>query len=821
MPIYLDHNGTTPMCQEVCDEMSKLLQIQDGKTFCFGNPSSAHIYGFQAKEKLEESRKHVADLFNISKDFVYFTSGGTESNNMVIIGLSQLNEGREIISGPCEHPSIEEPIIYAKRAYSVKHKILNCLKTGEPDVAQLESLLSPQTFLVTTMLAQNEIGTLTDTQEMYYTIKSYNEAHGTSILFHVDASQAVGKTAVAFCCDLMTIAPHKFYGPRGIGCLLSRQRPPKIAYGAPQERSCRPGTENLLAIVGMAKACEVAGRDLQVRVQSSCRKVQKMYDVLQASNLDFAVNGAAGILLENGKFASHFSQNEQICISNTLSVSFRNCPANSIISSLADSVCISAGAACHSDRIDISQTLKSIGLDQQYAMGTIRISVGEFVSLEEAEIGIQKIIQVVKYYQSGNMMRLDELSALTSSLQPENSVKSEEIVLQNVELQIEKYPDTVQNSVALTESCPVISKTQNLLNLTSGLGCACKLRPQALSRVLQSINFGKDPNILVSQATADDACVYQLDNQLLVSTTDFFSPVIDDAYLFGKISAANALSDVYAMNSKPIFAIAIAGFPSNRMSEDSMIQVIQGAVDKCQEAGIVISGGHTIESIEPFFGLCVNGIQNRIEKIKLNRIEEKVCQNDIYLVMTKKLGVGMLTTAMKRGLIQNRQNYKEIYDELVWNMETLNIIKQELPDQVVALTDITGFGLAGHLSEMLIQDGLSAEIYTKSIPVLKGVQQIYDLYQKIVLTNENNKIYVANNNFKLDDVPFFTDLVTDATTSGGLLFAVKGWNTATEIADLYDGTIIGHVFKSDASQQILLTDDKARENVQRGIGFFK
>ena len=148
------------------------------------------------------------------------------------------------------------------------------------------------------------------------------------------------------------------------------------------------------------------------------------------------------------------------------------------------------------------------------------------------------------------------------------------------------------------------------MNFTQGLGCACKLRPQLLDRILRSVQFGSDPNLAIDASTNDDAAVYVYNGQPVVLTTDFFSPVIDDARLFGQIAAANALSDIYAMNSRPLVCLAVAGFNSSRMTEATIAEIMQGAVDKCRQAGVVIAGGHTIEAVEPFFGLvCVGGEQ--------------------------------------------------------------------------------------------------------------------------------------------------------------------------------------------------------------------
>jgi len=307
-----------------------------------------------------------------------------------------------------------------------------------------------------------------------------------------------------------------------------------------------------------------------------------------------------------------------------------------------------------------------------------------------------------------------------------------------------------------------------LTKYSHGAGCGCKISPKILDKILHS-NFTLPDNkkLLVGNDAKDDAAVYELENgKALISTTDFFMPIVDDPYNFGRIASANAISDVYAMGGNPIMAIAILGWPINVIPPEVANRVIEGSKSICLEAGIPLAGGHSIDSPEPIFGLAVNGIVD-VKNLKKNNTAE---QGD-YLFLTKKIGVGILTTAEKKGLLLNNE-----LNLAAEQMMKLNKIGSILGKQnyVTAMTDVTGFGLLGHLVEMAEGSGLSAEVefdniklitdnlvnYIKEGSIPGGTGRNWDSYgHKILLIVDEGEIKRT--------------VLADPQTSGGLLVAVK------------------------------------------------
>ena len=307
-----------------------------------------------------------------------------------------------------------------------------------------------------------------------------------------------------------------------------------------------------------------------------------------------------------------------------------------------------------------------------------------------------------------------------------------------------------------------------LTKYSHGAGCGCKISPKILDKILHS-NFTLPDNkkLLVGNDAKDDAAVYELENgKALISTTDFFMPIVDDPYKFGRIASANAISDVYAMGGNPIMAIAIMGWPINVIPPEVANRVIEGSKSICLEAGIPLAGGHSIDSPEPIFGLAVNGIVD-VKNLKKNNTAE---QGD-YLFLTKKIGVGILTTAEKKGLLFNNE-----LNLAAEQMMKLNKIGSILGKQnyVTAMTDVTGFGLLGHLVEMAEGSGLSAEVefdniklitdnlvnYIKEGSIPGGTGRNWDSYgHKILLIVDEGEIKRT--------------VLADPQTSGGLLVAVK------------------------------------------------
>ena len=294
-------------------------------------------------------------------------------------------------------------------------------------------------------------------------------------------------------------------------------------------------------------------------------------------------------------------------------------------------------------------------------------------------------------------------------------------------------------------------------------GCGCKIAPDVLEKILKSNSTEKaDPNLLVGYGTKDDAAAYDIGNgKALISTLDFFMPIVDDAFDFGRIAAANAISDVYAMGGSPIMATAILGWPVNKLPSELAQKVLEGARKICAEAGIPLAGGHSIDALEPMFGLSVNGITN-VNSIKKNSGAK---ENDL-LYITKPLGVGIFSTALKRGKIS--KEHEEVLLSQLTQLNSFGAVLGEVKG-VHALTDITGFGMLGHLIEMCEAAGLSAEIKDNSIPLINGIETYTS--QMIVPDNlYRNWNHVEKKVKGIGPLSFFT--LSDPQTNGGLLIAV-------------------------------------------------
>ncbi len=306
-----------------------------------------------------------------------------------------------------------------------------------------------------------------------------------------------------------------------------------------------------------------------------------------------------------------------------------------------------------------------------------------------------------------------------------------------------------------------------LTQYSRGSGCGCKISPEVLDKILSGGSAFADKNLLVGNSSKDDAAVLDLGNgTALISTTDFFMPIVDDALTFGKIAAANSISDIYAMGGKPVLAIAILGWPIDKLSPALAKDVTEGARAICREAGISLAGGHSIDSAEPFFGLAVNGMV-QIENLKRN---DTAKEGDI-LFLTKPVGVGVFSTALKRKVIKDNH-----LQELTNQLTTLNSIGEKLGQVsgVSAMTDVTGFGLAGHLIEMADGSGLSAELNYSKIVFLDGIGEY--LSQRVVpdATYRNWNSYGKKIHFEKEvNVMEAFSTLPDPQTNGGLLIAVN------------------------------------------------
>ena len=373
--IYLDYNATTPTASEVAEAMMPYLSD------FFGNPSSSHWYGQQTKKAIENARTQLASLLNCKSEDLIFTSGGTESNNYALKGYALANQhkGKHIITTAIEHPAITEVCKYLE-SLGFEISYLPVDETGRVAISEIEQAIRKDTILISVMYANNEVGTLQPLAEISAL------ARNNEIAFHSDCSQAIGKVPVdiqELGVDMLTVAGHKFYGPKGIGALFIRKGIvlQKLIHGADHEQNKRAGTENVLEIVGLGKAAELAQENLKAEVETELKLKDRLRSGLS--------------LLKDVKF----NGNNEYCLPNTLSASFRNLRANDILSEIKH-VAASAGAACHTDSISVSATLEAMKIPQDFAMGTIRLSVGRYTTEEEIDIAIKEISTAVDKLRS-------------------------------------------------------------------------------------------------------------------------------------------------------------------------------------------------------------------------------------------------------------------------------------------------------------------------------------------------------------------------------------------------------------------------------------
>lgn len=360
-PIYLDYNATTPHAPEVIDAMRPFLEV------AFGNPSSSHGYGMGPKKAVENARRQVAALIGCRPDEIIFTSGGTEANNYAIrgIALSHRSKGNHIITSQIEHPAVIEVCRYLDRL-GFETTFLPVDTNGLVRVPDVKAAIRAETILITIMHANNEVGTIQPLEEISRIVKKQH------IVFHTDAAQSMGKIPVKvepLGVDLLSIAGHKIYAPKGIGALYIRKglALEPFMHGAGQEEGKRAGTENVLGIVGLGEACRIA----EDSPESHFKHMKDMRDLLY--------NG-----LKKELSRTRLNGHPEKRLPNTLSISFKNMEANRILEKIESQVAASAGAACHSDRVEISPVLKAMKVPLQWAKGTLRFSTGRMTT--EAEI---------------------------------------------------------------------------------------------------------------------------------------------------------------------------------------------------------------------------------------------------------------------------------------------------------------------------------------------------------------------------------------------------------------------------------------------------
>ncbi len=317
-----------------------------------------------------------------------------------------------------------------------------------------------------------------------------------------------------------------------------------------------------------------------------------------------------------------------------------------------------------------------------------------------------------------------------------------------------------------------------LTQLSHGGGCGCKIAPALLQSILGDVKPKLPfPDLLVGKETSDDAAVYRLnDQQAIIATTDFFMPIVDDPFDFGRIAAANALSDVYAMGGTPIMALAIVGMPISKLPVESIRAILQGGEAICQAAGIPLAGGHSIDSPEPFYGLVALGIVHP-ERLKKN----SSAQAGDVLILGKALGVGVLATALKQGVLS-----ADGYAQLVATTTQLNTVGSALGmlTGVHALTDVTGFGLLGHLLEICRGSGLGAELEFERVPVLPAALPLAQQGCGPGATGRNLTSYEHEVDFDARLLDWQRRLLADVQTSGGLLVSVAAEATE-EVLEIF------------------------------------
>lgn len=372
-PVYLDYNATTPVDPEVVDEMLPYLQTH------FGNPSSSYSIGRNNKEAVEKAREQVSGLINAQADEIVFTSGGTESNNLAIRGIAFANQdkGKHIITSAVEHPAVTEVCKYlVSLGWEVTYLPVD--RFGAVNARDVEQAIRPDTVLITIMHANNEVGTIQPLEEIGDIAKKHQVA------FHTDAAQSVGKIEAdveKLRVDLLSIAGHKLYAPKGVGALYIRQgtQVEKLMYGAGQEKGLRPGTENVPYIVALGKACEIARRDLSKNHAHMYRMRERLLIGLQ----------------EKSGPTVKLNADLTNCLPNTLSIAFEKVEAHTLASLISNEVLVSTGSACHADSIEISPVLKAMNTDLLTAAGTVRISTGKFTTEKEIDQAVQSISEKV------------------------------------------------------------------------------------------------------------------------------------------------------------------------------------------------------------------------------------------------------------------------------------------------------------------------------------------------------------------------------------------------------------------------------------------
>ncbi|MFN9694087.1 MAG: selenide, water dikinase SelD [Synechococcaceae cyanobacterium] len=355
----------------------------------------------------------------------------------------------------------------------------------------------------------------------------------------------------------------------------------------------------------------------------------------------------------------------------------------------------------------------------------------------------------------------------------------------------------------MTAVSPPASTPPRLSELAHGGGCGCKIGPATLRDILRQTSSLPVPEaLLVGISSSDDAAVYRLnDSQALVATTDFFMPIVDDPFDFGRIAATNAISDVYAMGGRPILALALVGMPLQRLGTDVIALILEGGQQVCAAAGIPVAGGHTIESLEPIYGLVVLGL---VHPDQVRRNQD--AQPGDRLVLGKPLGVGVASAAFKKNALPN-----SVYEAMLASTTQLNTPGPELAQlpRVHALTDVTGFGLVGHALEMARGSGLALEIDWNAVPLLPGIQSLAEAGYVTGASGRNWQSCAQEVLLPADFSASDQALLCDPQTSGGLLVSC-GADRVAEVLELFErhgfqqAREIGRVLPASGAERLLV-----------------
>lgn len=371
-PIYLDYNATTPIDEKVIETMMPYLRDN------FGNPSSNHAYGRINKDAIATARAQVADLLGCDSDEVIFTSGGSESDNHAIKGvaLANKNRGKHIITSVIEHPAVINPCRFLEReGYSVTYLPVD--RFGMVDPRKVEDAITPRTILITIMHANNEVGTI----QPIGVIGEIANKHG--VLFHTDAAQSVGKIPTmvnALNVDLLTVAGHKLYAPKGIGALYVRKGVyiEPLIHGAGHELGRRAGTENVANMVGLGTACELANATLTEKLSKISELRDQLHGIISDHLDDVVLNGHPDERLPN-----------------TLNIGFREVSGAEVLAGIPQ-IAASTGSACHEGSGELSGVLKEMNVDPSYGFGALRLSLGRYTTEQEIQLAAEYIINRVK-----------------------------------------------------------------------------------------------------------------------------------------------------------------------------------------------------------------------------------------------------------------------------------------------------------------------------------------------------------------------------------------------------------------------------------------